>query len=50
MDAWNVPQENRFTYKRGHFSIPLGMINNAEPLTRFAAIIKEIEQQNRKPQ
>jgi hypothetical protein len=46
MDAWNVPQENRFTYKRGHFSIPLGMINNDEPLLRFAAVIKEIELQN----
>ena len=47
MDAWNVPGENRFTYRRGHFSIPLGMINNNEPLLRFAAIIKNIEQQNR---
>lgn len=46
MDAWNVPQENRFTYKRGHFSIPLGLINNDEPLLRFAAVIKEIELQN----
>jgi len=46
MDAWNVPEENRFRYKRGHFSIPLGMINDDEPLLRFAAVIREIEQQN----
>lgn len=46
MDAWNVPEENRFCYKRGHFSIPLGMINDDEPLLRFATIIKNIEQQN----
>ena len=43
MDAWNVPAENRFSYKRGHFSIPLGMINDNEPLLRFAAVIREIE-------
>lgn len=42
MDAWNVPAENRFTYKRGHFSTPLGMINNNEAILRFAAIIKKI--------
>jgi len=46
MDNWNVPQKNRFSYKRGHFTIPLGMINDDAPLQRFAAIIKEIEQQN----
>lgn len=46
MDAWNVPEENRFCYKRGHFSIPLGMINDDEPLLRFAAVIREIERQN----
>ena len=44
MDAWDVPQENRFVYKRGHFSTPLGMINNDEPLRRFAAVIKKIDQ------
>jgi len=45
MDAWEVPQENRFSYKRGHFSIPLGMINDDEPLLRFAAVLRKIEQQ-----
>lgn len=43
MDNWNVPLENRFSYKRGHFSIPLGMINDNAPLLRFAEIIREIE-------
>jgi len=47
MDAWNVPEENRFCYKRGHFSIPLGMINDNKPLLRFVKIIRQIEQQNR---
>jgi len=45
MDDWSVPQENRFCYKRGHFSIPLGMINDDTPLLRFAAVIKNIELQ-----
>jgi hypothetical protein len=49
MDAWKVPQENRFIYKRGHFSIPLGMLNNDEPLMKFAAIIKRTERPNHNP-
>jgi len=48
MDDWGVPQENRFSYKRGHFSIPLGMINDDEPLLRFAAVLRKIEQQKPK--
>jgi len=40
MDAWNVPAENQFTYRRGHFSIPLGMMNNNEALIKFASILK----------
>ena len=44
MDAWNVPPENRFSYKRGHFSIPLGMINDNTPLLQFAAVLKKIGQ------
>jgi len=46
MDAWGVPPENRFSYKRGHFSVPLGMINDKAPLLRFAAVIKKIGQQS----
>ncbi len=40
LDTWKVPAENRFTYRRGHFSIPLGLINDNEPLVRFAAVLK----------
>jgi len=43
MDAWNVPQENRFSYQRGHFSIPLGMLNDNAPLLKFAAVLRQIE-------
>ena len=45
MDAWNVPPENRFSYKRGHFTIPLGLLNDDAPLKRFAEIIRQIEVQ-----
>lgn len=45
MDAWNVPQENRFSYPRGHFSIPLGMINDNAPLLRFAEVLRQAGQQ-----
>lgn len=43
MDGWNVPPENRFSYPRGHFSTPLGLLNDPEPIMRFAAVIKAIE-------
>lgn len=40
MDEWGVPQENRFSYQRGHFTVPLGMICDEEPIKAFANIIK----------
>jgi len=43
MDHWNIPAENRFCYKRGHFSVPLGMLNNDEPLQRFATVLKQLQ-------
>jgi hypothetical protein len=46
MDAWNVPPENRFSYDRGHFTVPLGMINDDTPLRKFATIIERLEMQN----
>lgn len=50
MDGWNVPPENRFSYPRGHFSIPLGLLNDAEPIMRFAAVIKAIELKKQRAQ
>ncbi len=40
MDCWDVPSENRFIYNRGHFTIPLGIINNAAPLEKLAEILQ----------
>jgi len=41
MDDWQVPAENRFSYHRGHFTIPLGLINNSEPLVKLAAVLHD---------
>ena len=40
LDAWQVPQENRFIWRRGHFSVPMTMIRDTKPLTRFVNIMK----------
>ncbi len=42
LDYWGVPAENRFHYRRGHFTIPLGMINNSEALLPFADALKRL--------
>ena len=34
MDFWDVPKQNRFTYNKGHFSVPLGIINDIAPLEK----------------
>jgi len=35
IDGWKVPGENRFVWDRGHFSIPMTLIHNTAPVTRF---------------
>ena len=40
MDDWAVPTENRFIYNRGHFTIPLGIINDKAPLEKLAEILQ----------
>ena len=39
MDAWQVPAANRHIWKRGHFSVPMTMIRNTEPLRKFREIM-----------
>lgn len=39
LDAWNVPEPNRFIWRRGHFSVPMTMIRNTRPLHRFVDIM-----------
>lgn len=42
MDAWKVPPENRFLWRRGHFSVPMTMIRNDRPLHRFRDILDRL--------
>jgi hypothetical protein len=36
---WQVPDENLFVMRRGHFGTPLGLIRNDAPLRRLKAIL-----------
>ena len=42
LDDWGVPAENRFSYARGHFTIPLGMICDEKPIRTFARVLKRL--------
>ncbi len=42
IDEWNVPAENRFVYRRGHFSVPVGMMRDHAPLIRLRQILDKI--------
>jgi len=41
LDFWKVPALNRFSYRRGHFSTPLGMLRDVEPLHRLRQVLRE---------
>jgi len=41
LDYWQVPQGNRFSYRRGHFSVPLGMIRDPRPLVRLREVLAQ---------
>lgn len=41
--SWQVPSENVFVLDRGHFSVPMTLIRNPEPLKRFHAIVKDLQ-------
>jgi len=40
IDEWNVPAENQFVYRRGHFSVPIGMMRDHAPLLKLQQILK----------
>lgn len=42
IDSWGVPDENRFVWDRGHFSMPLTMIRNPAPVARFREVMTRI--------
>jgi hypothetical protein len=43
LNAWGVPVENRFLWKRGHFSVPMTMIRNDKPLKAFVDILTRLQ-------
>ena len=42
-----MPPENRFIWRRGHFSVPVAMLRNRAPLRRFKAVLEGIGQASR---
>ena len=42
IDSWGVPDENRFVWDRGHFSMPLTMIRNPAPVARFREVMMRL--------
>ncbi len=42
IDSWEVPARNRFIWRRGHFSVPLGLIRDHRPLDRLTEIFEEL--------
>lgn len=41
-DAWQLPQDNRFIWPCGHFTVPLRLGRDARPLDRLRAIFDDI--------
>lgn len=39
LDDWNIPASNRFISRRGHFSVPIGMIRDHSSLERFRTVL-----------
>lgn len=39
LDRWQVPMANRFVYPRGHFTVPLGLIRDHEPLLQLWGLL-----------
>lgn len=42
LDHWEVPGHNRFTWRRGHFSVPLGLLREPEPIDRFNLLLNDL--------
>ncbi len=42
VDDWEIPPENRFISRRGHFSVPVAMMRDHRPLERFRVILDRL--------
>ena len=42
IDRWQIPDQNRFIWPQGHFSLPIAMTRNHAPLRRFDKIVRAL--------
>lgn len=42
LERWQLPQENRFAWPQGHFSLPIALTRNDAPLRHFQQIVKSL--------
>jgi pimeloyl-ACP methyl ester carboxylesterase len=42
IERWQLPQENRFIWPQGHFSLPIALTRNHSPLRRFQQVVKAL--------
>ena len=42
LDRWGVPEQNRFVWWRGHFSIPMTLLHRQAPVKRFCQILNRL--------
>jgi len=42
VERWQVPQQNRFIWPRGHFSLPIALTRDHAPLQRFRQVIERM--------
>jgi pimeloyl-ACP methyl ester carboxylesterase len=40
VEQWCLPEENVFIWNRGHFSVPMTLIHNKQPVERFVAVLR----------
>ncbi len=43
LDEWRVPPDNRFDWRRGHFSVPITMMRDHAPLVVFRKILERLQ-------
>lgn len=42
IERWQLPQENKFIWPQGHFSLPIALTRNDSPLRRFQQVVKAL--------
>lgn len=42
VETWGLPAQNVFVWDRGHFSVPMTLVRNQDPVRRFAAIFSTV--------